>query len=307
MPDTVESDLAKVLKGLPLDGNDEENCDFTLEEQNVALEAQGIQPKIDPNFKPILGVTTTFIVAVVMLNENNEVLMIQEAKKTCAGKWYLPAGRMEKQETIVMAAKREVLEETGLEIECTSLLMIECAAGFWIRFVLTGKVLGGELKTPARADQESLQAKWIANIDELELRSSDIKHLIERARAYKMARQINDKGFHPDQLPALKPHTKMLLRMVIVIKKKASNRVHILISEKNSWHLPTCEIHSMKNIHSSIRKFMVDLFGAEVPTHKLSGVLSYFALKYWVWFQTVQCPLTTWDQNVQSPNSPQEA
>lgn len=89
---------------------------------------------------------------------------------------------MEKGENIVTACQREVLEETGLEVDCTTLLMVEGARGSWMRFVLTGKVVGGKLKTPAEADRESLQAKWISNMDELELRAEDIVHLIERAR-----------------------------------------------------------------------------------------------------------------------------
>lgn len=89
---------------------------------------------------------------------------------------------MQKGENICEATVREVLEETGLKIECTTLLTVECAGGNWLRFVLTGVVVGGSLKTPAQADQESLQAKWIANLEELSLRSMDITHLIDRAR-----------------------------------------------------------------------------------------------------------------------------
>lgn len=80
------------------------------------------------------------------------------------------------------AAKREVLEETGLVVDMTTLVMVECASGLWIRYVLTGDVIGGTLKTPASADKESLQAKWILNLDELSLRATDITHVIERAR-----------------------------------------------------------------------------------------------------------------------------
>jgi 8-oxo-dGDP phosphatase len=49
--------------------------------------------------------------------------MMQEAKSTCAGQWYLPAGKMEAGEDIAEAAKREVLEETGLEMELSTILL----------------------------------------------------------------------------------------------------------------------------------------------------------------------------------------
>lgn len=40
------------------------------------------------------------------------------------------------------AVKREVLEETGLDMEPTTLLLVESATGVWYRFVLTGTVVG---------------------------------------------------------------------------------------------------------------------------------------------------------------------
>lgn len=90
MPDTVELNLRKVLKGLPLEGEEAEICDFTLEEQYEAMESQGAQPSY-PNYKstyrPIVGETVTYIVACVIVNDDNEILMMQEAKTTCAGKW----------------------------------------------------------------------------------------------------------------------------------------------------------------------------------------------------------------------------
>lgn len=63
-----------------------ELCDFSLEEQNATAEARGIQPTTDADFIPVLGKTVTYIVACVLFNRNNEVLAIQEAKPSCAGK-----------------------------------------------------------------------------------------------------------------------------------------------------------------------------------------------------------------------------
>ena len=54
-----------------------------------------------------------------------EYYSLQEAKSSCAGQWYLPAGRMEPGEEVAEAAIREVKEETGLDFEPTNLLQIE--------------------------------------------------------------------------------------------------------------------------------------------------------------------------------------
>jgi len=52
------------------------------------------------SFVPRVKQTVTYIVCTVLVNERGEVLMIQEAKPSCRGRWYLPAGRMERNETI---------------------------------------------------------------------------------------------------------------------------------------------------------------------------------------------------------------
>jgi len=51
-------------------------------------------------FVPRVRHSVTYIVCTVLLNDHNDVLMVQEAKQSCRGKWYLPAGRMEYNETI---------------------------------------------------------------------------------------------------------------------------------------------------------------------------------------------------------------
>lgn len=269
----MENNLIRVLDGQFLDELTSELCDFTLEEQNAVLEATGVSPSIPSDFVPILSSSVTYIVACILFNDKEEVLMMQEAKKSCAGKWYLPAGRMERGETIVQAAEREVLEETSLRVRVTTLLAIESAGGSWFRFVVTGKVMGGELKTPACADSESLQAKWIDDLASLSLRATDILNIVDIARSH-YRRNATDPGWHRDILPAQKPHHKNYLRLVIGIRKKTSGRVNILLSEKTAYHFPTVEIHPGRNIHSTLRKFMIELFGAELPAHRPHGVLS---------------------------------
>lgn len=73
----------------------------------------------------------------------NEVLVMQEAKRECYGSWYLPAGRMEPRETVVEAVRREVQEETGLQCRPLTLLAVEERGPAWIRFVFLARPTGG--------------------------------------------------------------------------------------------------------------------------------------------------------------------
>jgi len=61
----------------------------------IILVAKGITPIGPSDYVPIIKSTVTYIVLVVLINSDDEVLMMQEAKSTCAGQWYLPAGRVE--------------------------------------------------------------------------------------------------------------------------------------------------------------------------------------------------------------------
>uniref|UniRef100_A0A1B6CVH3 Nudix hydrolase domain-containing protein n=1 Tax=Clastoptera arizonana TaxID=38151 RepID=A0A1B6CVH3_9HEMI len=267
--DIVENNLGKLIEGLCLPCNDE-LCDFTLADQNEATVAKGVTPSTPSDYVPIAKNTVTYIVMAVLFNDDNEVLMMQEAKSSCAGQWYLPAGRIEPGENIEEAVIREVLEETGLHMEPTSLVMVECASKAWFRFILTGHIIGGTLKTPAHADSESLQAKWVADPSQMSLRATDIIPIIERGLSFHIAKEPQ----HAYSLPVLQPHKKLLLRLVVCIRQKCTNRVHILVSEKTEVHLPMCEINHNHNLHSTLRKFMIEIFGADLPPHRPHGVLT---------------------------------
>ena len=65
--------------------------------------------------RPIVGVGT-----VVM--DSDRVLMIKRGKPPRRGSWSLPGGAQELGETIREAARREVREETGLQIEIFGLI-----------------------------------------------------------------------------------------------------------------------------------------------------------------------------------------
>ena len=58
----------------------------------------------------------------VVVWKDETVLLIQRGKPPSAGAWSLPGGRQELGETTREAGVREVLEETGLEIEIKDLI-----------------------------------------------------------------------------------------------------------------------------------------------------------------------------------------
>ncbi|KAH8279014.1 hypothetical protein KR018_012381 [Drosophila ironensis] len=272
---TIVEKVRRLLDGKDLGEVTQELCDFSLKEQNATAEAQGVQPSSASDFVPVLGQTVTYIVACVLFNEHNELLMIEEAKQSCAGKWYLPAGRMERGESITEAAARELFEETGLNAELTTLLAVEAAGGSWFRFVLTGRITGGRLKTPAEADAESVQARWVRSPRDLPLRANDILNIIEIGRTYHQGQTIadNPSPWHNKILPVRFSHKRNYLRVLAVARKRAHNSLNVLVSEKNSRHFPTVELHPNRSLHSTLRKFMIEIFGAELPQHRPHGLL----------------------------------
>jgi 8-oxo-dGTP pyrophosphatase MutT (NUDIX family) len=150
-----------------------------------------INPEIiaKTQYVPICKETVAYIVSILLFNEHGHVCLIQEAKRECRGKWYLPAGRTEPNESLMEAARREAREETGYVIEPLSLVCVEIDhIGLWYRFTFTAKIVGGSLKTPQQADSESIQAQWF-NIETVKekyfkRRSSDMIRSVEIANEY---------------------------------------------------------------------------------------------------------------------------
>ncbi|XP_060818032.1 8-oxo-dGDP phosphatase NUDT18 [Bombus pascuorum] len=261
---SIEKQIELLLAGHPLEIDDTHDSTHAVQDE--------IGGKGTPStYIPICQKTVTYIVAAVVINNQGEVLMMQEAKATCSGKWYLPAGRVEPNENLLDAVKREVLEETGLTLDPETLILVECATGSWFRFVFTGKITGGKLKTLEEANEESLQACWVNNVNDLSLRSHDIISLIERGKTYVTNKNIPQ---HPYLMPISTPLSKLLLRLTITSKKRSTNKLHVLVSDTMPFHLPICEINPHRNLLSTLHNFMKELFGNGVAQHKPHGILS---------------------------------
>ncbi len=107
-----------------------------------------------------------------IFNKNGEVLL---QKRADCNKWGFPGGAIELGETPEMAAKREVKEETGLDVEVGNLIGIYtdsdviCANGDKVHSICIGyemSIVGGELICD---ENETLELKYFSldNMPEL--------------------------------------------------------------------------------------------------------------------------------------------
>ncbi|KAK2898928.1 hypothetical protein QQF64_031710 [Cirrhinus molitorella] len=161
----------------------EENLETILKGEGLEV---GEFNSVPEEVKPVtLRKSVCYIVSAVIFNSKDELLMVQEAKPECYGRWYLPAGRMEERESILEALQREVKEEAGIDCQPITLLLVQEQGPKWVRFVFLAEETGGSLKTTAEADSESLQAQWWDRESPLPLRARDILPLIDAGIKYR--------------------------------------------------------------------------------------------------------------------------
>lgn len=97
------------------------------------------------------------VAVAVLVLKDGEVLLARRNIEPQRGFWSLPAGFVDAGEDPVHAARRECLEETGLEVFVTGLLNVmagrEHSKGADILIVYSAEIQGGELQPGDDADE----------------------------------------------------------------------------------------------------------------------------------------------------------
>ena len=127
----------------------------------------------------------TWYFAAVVVRHGDRFLLVQERKH--GERWYLPSGRVERGESLVEAAERETLEESGVKVRLTGILRVEHsprARSARLRAVFLGEPRGDT--TPKQEpDRESLGAAWVSlsELSDYPLRGPEVEEMIRYVAA----------------------------------------------------------------------------------------------------------------------------
>lgn len=109
------------------------------------------------------------IIVGVCIKKDGKILMVQEARKDIYKMWNFPMGHLDDGETIFEGARREAKEETGYDVELTSIVSIQNFTNKdFIKIIFNANIISGEISYDKN---EVLDVKWIP-IEELERMSN---------------------------------------------------------------------------------------------------------------------------------------
>jgi 8-oxo-dGTP diphosphatase len=116
------------------------------------------------------------LVASVSIFNQDKVLMIKENKPNVLHKWNFPSGHIEYGEDILYSARREVKEETGLDVKLIGTTGVYNFTSNTndqvILFHFIGEITGGTLHLE---EDEITDSRWIKSKDLLALETEDLR------------------------------------------------------------------------------------------------------------------------------------
>ncbi len=110
---------------------------------------------------PIVGV------GAVIWNDRHEIVLIRRGQEPRLGEWSIPGGRLEWGESVRDAIRREVREETGLEVEIAGLIDVvdsvtRDGSGQVVRHYVLVDFSVRYVSGTLRAGSDAAEAHWVA-------------------------------------------------------------------------------------------------------------------------------------------------
>jgi 8-oxo-dGTP diphosphatase len=116
----------------------------------------------------------------MVLIEDNKVLLIRRAAEPFKGEWAIPGGRIEDDETAEECLRREMKEETGLEVEPIRFTGLYSDPGRDPRKVIAACYLVKRSGGALQAGDDAGEAAWFP-LDNLPNLAADHKKILEDA------------------------------------------------------------------------------------------------------------------------------
>ena len=132
--------------------------------------------------QPVLPDAAIACVGAVVFDAEGRLLLVQRANPPAQGRWSLPGGRVEPGEQAQDAVRREVREETGLDVEVirevgTVIRPAPSGGQYVIRDFLAGPI--GEVEVRAGDDAADARFVALAEMSELPLSEGLVEALQE--------------------------------------------------------------------------------------------------------------------------------
>lgn len=106
------------------------------------------------------AVTPVVAVGAVVV-DGGDLLMVKRGRAPARGSWTLPGGRVEGGESLVDAVRREVREETGLEVKDVEMLGVFEVTGSDHHFVILDHLATPVTRREPVAASDADEARWI--------------------------------------------------------------------------------------------------------------------------------------------------